>query len=217
MRFWLPGAISRVMAAGLCAMLLAAPALAADAGGAEKDKDKSALVPAILIVDLPQVLHDSKAGRGVQAALSQESQAYSKEVSRQEDDLQKMRSDLERQRTVLSPQAFDAKAKAFQLHYHELDRAVQTKRQALQQAYNQAMLIVEKGALDVIAGLAKERGANLVLAKQATILQQPEADVTTEVVTRLDKSLASVPVEIKSSSQSGATSHRRKKEQSSKQ
>jgi Skp family chaperone for outer membrane proteins len=223
MRFWLAGAASRAAAAGICAVLLAAPALAADPASADKtgnaDKDKTALVPAILIVDLPEVLHESKAGKGVQGSLSQESQAYSKEVAHQEDDLQKMRSDLERQRTALSPQAFDAKAKAFQLHYQELDRSVQTKRQALQKAYNEAMLKVEKAALDVIAGLAKERGANLVLAKQATILQPPESDVTTEVVARLDKTLASVPVDIKKTSESSGPSHRRerRREQSTKQ
>jgi Skp family chaperone for outer membrane proteins len=178
--------------AGLCAMLLAAPALAAPPG--VPDKDKAALVPAILIVDLPQVLHDSKAGKGVQATLSQESQSYSKEVARQEDDLQRMRAELQRQQTALSQSAFDVKAKAFQLHYQELDRSVQAKRQALQKAYNEAMLKVEKAALDVIADLAKERGANLVLAKQATILQPAASDITTDVVARLDKSLASVDV-----------------------
>ncbi|HEX4113033.1 MAG TPA: OmpH family outer membrane protein [Stellaceae bacterium] len=178
--------------AGLCAMLLAAPALAAPASGT----DKGALVPAILIVDLPQVLHDSKAGKGVQATLSQESQAYSKEVAHQEDDLQRMRADLQRQQTALSQSAFDVKAKAFQLHYQELDRSVQAKRQALQKAYNDAMLKVEKAALDIIAGLAKERGANLVLAKQATILQPTTSDITTEVVARLDKTLASVDVSV---------------------
>jgi outer membrane protein len=157
---------------------------------------QSALVPAIIIVDLPQVLHDSKAGKGVQATLNQESQAYSKEVAKQEDELQKMRSDLERQRTVLAPDAFDVKAKAFQQHYEELDHAVQAKRQAFQQAYNEAMLKVEKAALQIVASVASERGANLVLAKQATILQSKESDVTAEVIERLDKTLSSVSVTI---------------------
>lgn len=194
MLFWLPGAARRAIVAGACATLLSAgPVLAAPAASGP---DKSALVPAILIVDLPQVLHDSKAGKGVQATLSQESQSYSKEVARQEDDLQKMRAELQRQQTALSQSAFDAKAKVFQQHYQELDRSVQAKRQALQKAYNDAMLKVEKAALDIIAELAKERGANLVLAKQATILQPATSDITTEVVARLDKSLASVDVSV---------------------
>jgi outer membrane protein len=173
--------------------LLAAPALAQPA---DKNAAGQALVPAIIIVDLPQVLHDSNAGKGVQAALNQESQTYSKEVAHQEDDLQKMRSELERQRTVLSQEAFEAKAKAFQQRYQDLDKSVQAKRQALQQAYNTAMLKVEKAALDIVGVIAKERGANLVLAKQATIPQSDDAEVTTDVVARLNKTLTSVPIEI---------------------
>jgi outer membrane protein len=190
----LTGAAWRSVVVVLCAMLLVAPAHAAEKTPAKPPP--SALVPAILIVDLPQVLHESTAGKGVQATLTKTSQAYAHEVAHQEDELQKMRSDLERQRTVLSPKAFDAKAKQFQQHYQALDRSVQEKRQALAQAYNTAMLKVEKTALDIIAELAKERGANLVLAKQATILQAEGADITAEVVARLDKTLTSVPVHI---------------------
>jgi outer membrane protein len=200
------GVVRRAFLIAVCSALLAPGALAAAAAG-----KTNGLVPAILIVDLPQVLHDSRAGKGVQATLTKESQEYSREVARQEDDLQKMRSELERQRTVLSPEAFDAKAKQFQQHYQELDREVQQKRLALQRAYNEAMLKVEKAALDIIDRLAKERGANLVLAKQATILQAQGADVTAEVVARLDKTLTSVPITIGGAAQSTAGSHRRRR------
>jgi Skp family chaperone for outer membrane proteins len=191
-------------------MFAAAPTLAAPAS------DKSALVPAILIVDLPQVLRSSKAGKGVQAALGQESQAYSKEVAHQEDELQRMRSELERQRTVLSATAYDAKAKAFQLHLKELDTAVQAKRQAMQKAYYDAMSKIETATRDVIAGLAKERGANLVLLKQAVIQSPDASDVTAEVLARLDKNLASVPITIPKSESSAPTRRERREKSSQK-
>ena len=177
------GAVRRAFMMAVCGALLAPAAWAADTGQAAAVKaGTAAMVPAVLIVDLPQVLHDSAAGKGVQATVTKRSQEFSRQVAREEDDLQKMRGDLERQRTVMAPKAFDAKAKAFQQHYQALDRDVQTKRQLLQRAYNEAMLKVEKAALDIIAQLAKERGANLVLAKQATILQAKGSDVTAEVV-----------------------------------
>lgn len=188
MRFGLARAVSGAIILALCATVSAAPTMAAPAAA-----DK-ALVPTILIVDLPQVLRASKAGKGVQTALGEESQTYSKEVARQEDDLQRMRSDLERQRTVLSQQAYEAKAKAFQLHLKELDTAVQAKRQAMQKAYYDAMSKIETATRDVIANLAKERGANLVVLKQAVILSPDASDITNEVLARLDKNLASVPI-----------------------
>jgi outer membrane protein len=188
---------------GIGAMLATTPVLAAD---------KSALVPAVLVVDLPQVLHASKAGQGVQTTVGDAMQAYSKEVARQEDDLQRMRADLERQRTALSQQALDAKAKALQLRYQELNRNVQAKRQAMQQAYNEAMLKVEKAALNIVTEMAKERGANLVVLKQAVVFSPESSDVTTEVLARLDKSLASVAVMLpKTGEASTATSPRRER------
>jgi outer membrane protein len=183
------GATRRAILIAACAALLAPGAIAAPAS-----TTTAALTPKVLIVDLPAVLHDCKAGKDVQEKLTKESQAYSRDVARQEDRLQKMRVELERQRTVLSSQAFDAKAKQFQQHYQALDHEVQEKRLSLQRAYNTAMIQVEKAALDIIKQLAKERGANLVLAKQATILQAQGADITTEVVARLDKTLTSVPI-----------------------
>lgn len=173
---------------GVCAALSSPPAYAAP--------KTAALAPAVLTVDLAQVLRGSKAGKGVQTALSEESAKYSKEVAGQEDELQRMRSDLERQRTVLSASAFDAKAKAFQSHLRELDAAVQAKRQAMQKAYNDAMTKIEQVTRDIIAGLAKERGANMVVLKQAVVLSPDSADITTEVLARLDKNLESVAISL---------------------
>jgi outer membrane protein len=209
MQFSFARATSCAAIIGLCAMLSAVPAVAAD---------KSALVPAVLVVDLPQVLHASKAGQGVQNTVSQAMQTYSKEVAREEDDLQRMRSELERQHTALSQTALDAKAKALQLRYQDLNRNVQNKRQAMQQAYNDAMVKVEKAALDIVGELAKERGANLVVLKQAVVFSPDSSDVTSEVLTRLDKNLASVAVALPKMSDAGvaASPPRRERRSASK-
>src|SRR6185437_1673853 len=87
MSFWSARVLSCAVILGVCAALSPPPARAAE--------KTAALVPAVLTVDLAQVLRGSKAGKGVQTALSQESTNYSKEVARQEDELQRMRSDLE--------------------------------------------------------------------------------------------------------------------------
>jgi Skp family chaperone for outer membrane proteins len=150
----------------------------------------------IIIVDITQILRESKAAKDVQAQLDRETVAYSKEVSRQENELQKIRDDLERQRTVLSPDAFTAKTREYQQRFDTLDKSVQVKRQGLQQSYNDAMGKVESAALQIIADLAKERGANLVLAKAAVMFEAAGLDVTAEAIVRLDQKLPSVPVSL---------------------
>jgi Skp family chaperone for outer membrane proteins len=173
-------------------LLLAQPGAAARA----QAQAAAAPVPNIIIVDITQILRESKAAKDVQAQLDKETVAYSKEVSRQENELQKIRDDLERQRTVLSQDAFTAKTREYQQRFDALDKSVQAKRQGLQQSYNEAMGKVENAALQIIADLAKERGANLVLAKAAVLFEASGLDVTQEAIGRLDQKLPSVAVNL---------------------
>ena len=150
--------------------------------------------PVVLIVDLPQVLRDAKAGKEVQSTVNQQYSGYAKEVAQQEDELQKGRGELERQRTVLAPDVYNGRARELQQRYDELSKVVQNRQQALQQSYKEAMTKVENAALEVIADLVKERKANLVMAKQALVFEDESMDITTETIARLDKKLPSVPV-----------------------
>jgi Skp family chaperone for outer membrane proteins len=152
--------------------------------------------PLILIVDMQQILEQTKAAKQVQETLSQQFSVYSKEVAQQEDELQKGGAELERQRTVLAPEVYAARARDLQQRYDALGKQVQAKRQALQQSLNEAMDKVKNGALQVIADMVKERKAGLVLQKQAVVFETEGMDVTAEAIQRLDKQLPSVPVNL---------------------
>jgi len=173
--------------AGLALMSLAAAQQAAPA---------PLPTPVVLIVDLPQVLRDTKAAKEVQSAVNQQYSGYAKEVAQQEDELQKGRGELERQRTVLAPDVYNSRARELQQRYDELSKVVQNRQQALQQSYKEAMTKVENAALEVIADLVKERKANLVMAKQALVFEDESMDITAETIARLDKKLPSVPVNL---------------------
>src|SRR5215472_915550 len=152
--------------------------------------------PVVLIVDLPQVLRDTKAAKEVQSAVNQQYSGYAKEVAQQEDGLQKGRGELERQRTVLAPDVYNTRARELQQRYDELSKVVQNRQQALQQSYKEAMTKVENAALEVIVDLVKERKANMVVAKQALVFEDESMDITSETIARLDKKLPSVPVNL---------------------
>ncbi len=150
--------------------------------------------PAIVVVDIAQVLRESKAGKGVQAQLERQKNLYSTEVAKQEEELKKVRDELERQRTLLAPEAFAQRSKEFKDRYDDLNASFQNKSQTLQHSYNQAVGKVNDAALQVIAELAVERHANLVVAKQAIVFEADGFDITPEVITRLDQRLPSVEV-----------------------
>jgi Skp family chaperone for outer membrane proteins len=150
------------------------------------------MAPVIVTVDVQQILRESLVAKNIQSQMDQRTERYTKEVAAQEGDLQKTQDELERQRTVLAPDAFNSKMRDFQQRYDALDNRVQVTRQALQQAYNEAMTKVENTALQIISDMAAERKVNLVVAKAAVLFEAPSLDITKEVITRLDAKLPMV-------------------------
>ncbi len=152
--------------------------------------------PVIVIADINQILRDAKAAKDVQVQLDQAMMGYTKAVTAQENALQKTRDELERQRATLTPDAFTARARAYQQRFDALDRNVQANRQAMQQSYNDAMTKVESTALQIISEIAAERKANLVLTRAAVLFESNGLDITAEVTKRLDAKLPSLPVNL---------------------
>ena len=150
--------------------------------------------PVMVMVDMQQLLYGSKAGKGVQAQIDVQRQAFSKEVAQQEDQLQKARAEIERQRASMTPAQLETKMRDFQKKLQELDRSVQAKQKAWQQVYAEAMGKVEEQALRVVAEIANEHKANLVIQKGAVIFAKDGFDITPDAMLRLDERLPSVTV-----------------------
>jgi Skp family chaperone for outer membrane proteins len=173
--------------------LLLAFAAAACAGQASAQQ----LVPPIIVIaDINQILRNAKAAKDVQVQLDKAMMGYSKAVTAQENELQKMRDELERQRATLAPDAFTARARAYQQRFDALDHSVQANRQAMQQSYNDSMTKVESTALQIVAEIAAERKANLVLTRAAVLFETDGLDITAEVTKRLDAKLPSLAVNL---------------------
>ncbi len=66
----------------------------------------------------------------------------------------------------------------------------------MQQTYGEAMTKVENIALQIIADVAKEQSANMVVAKAALLYMDDAFDVTAEVTRRLDEKLPSMAINL---------------------
>lgn len=164
--------------------------------GAAAEAQSTLPSPAIVVVDMMQIMRDATAAKNVQAQVQDEMNAYTKEVSKREDELKQLSDQLERQRTALAPEVFAARSQEYQQRYTALDHDVQSKRQAMQQSYSEAMTKVENTALQIIADVARERNANMVVAKAALLYMADGIDVTAEVTRRLDEKLPTVAVNL---------------------
>ncbi len=150
----------------------------------------------IVIADINQILRDAKSAKEVQTQIDRAMAGFSKQVSTSENELQQMRDELERERNTLSADAFSAKTREYQQRFDALDRTVQGQRQALQQSYNEAMTKIENTALQIIAQVASEHKANMVLTRAAVLFAANNLDITAEVTKRLDAQLPTMQVKL---------------------
>ena len=104
---------------------------------------------------------------------------------------------LGKQKASLSAEAFEKKRKDFQTKVAGVQRDVQKKRGQLEAAYTEALGKVQKTVLEIIKGIAEEKGFTLAIPASQALYFQTDMDISTEVLSKLNGKLSTVEVEIK--------------------
>jgi len=179
--------VATAVAAGV---MVATPAAFAE----EKKADLKA--PVIAVVDVQKIMQESNASKGVSKSFESLRETYQKEISSLEDKLRKSEEELRKQQTVLAPDALATKRRDFEKQVGEVQKTVQNRKRALENALNEAMAVVHKNMVEIVADVARERGANLVLARQQFVLVDTHLDVTDTVMERVNKKLPQVALNV---------------------
>jgi len=175
----------------------AAPAAVAGAAAAAGDKAGGALrAPIIAVVDVQNVLQEAKAAQGIQEAIEGLRSSYAREIGEQERQLRTAEQALGEQRLTLGPEAFAEKRREFERQVGGVQRGVQLRKEQLDQTFREAMREVREGMLRIIADIAGDVGANIVLAKQQVVIIEKSLDITSVVLERLDSALPRVDIKI---------------------
>lgn len=148
----------------------------------------------VLVVDVQSLLQNSKSAKMVRQQIEQKRAEYAKDISHQEEELRKERDALQRQQASLSPAVLNEKGREFQGKVNELDRSVQSKRQALERSNAEALEKIQGVMLKIITEIAKKRKANLVFQRSELVLFDQGFDVTDEVLQKLDEELPTLTV-----------------------
>ena len=148
----------------------------------------------VLVVDVQALLQNSKAAKMVRDQIEQKRTEYTKEISHQEETLRAERDAIQRQQASLSADALNQKGHEFQQKVNDLERNVQGKRQALEKSNGEALSKIQEEMLKIIADIAKQRKANLVLQRADIVLFDQSFDVTDEVLQKLDEQMPTLTV-----------------------
>lgn len=185
----------------LLAIIMAFWAFTANAEVAPAPNANAATVPrfSILVVDIKRVLDDSKAAIGAQKKIEAQRSAFQDEISSQEKHIREAEQELLQQRGKLDEKAYAEKETQLRQKFRDVEKYVQERRATLEKATSQSLGKVRDVMQEIVADIAKKRGAQAVLAKQGNqaVLWSIEGnDITQEVSSRLNTQLPELAVNI---------------------
>ena len=150
----------------------------------------------VLIVNLQYVVSQSKSG----VSLRKQSEALNKEVVDLRDsiskDLQAKGKKLEDDKTLLAPEVFQERLLALQTEAESKQSELQAKVQKIQEAIQRASSSIDSVMSPILTELVNEKGAKVLLDRQAILFGDPKLDISAEVVKKLNKRLPDVKVTI---------------------
>ena len=153
-------------------------------------------VQRIGLADLNGILRAADANKKVRELLDTQRQKFQDEFSVVEAELQQTERDLMSKRELLSADEYDKQIKAFQQRVTQLQKDIQRKRQAIDNAYQKAQSDIRSKALSIIAEIAREAKLDLVLNRDSSLIFLPHLNISDEVLTRLNERTKNARIEI---------------------
>jgi Skp family chaperone for outer membrane proteins len=184
--------MSRIASLAVCMMLAAAFMAGSAVLASAADAAKATVVG---VVDVQVILRDATSMKSIQKQVEQKRSQFQGEISAQEKRLRDQEQELKRQQSVLAADAFEAKRRDFEAQVASVQRDVQERRRVLDQAYGEGLRVVQRELTAVIAGIAKERGYNLVVPLGQTLFSDASMALTEEALKRLNKKLPDVALD----------------------
>jgi outer membrane protein len=166
----------------LCAPALVTPALA--------DPPQ----PKIVVIDRAAIMQFSKVGQDIARQMQNQAKA---DLSAQGRALQDEGRTLQQQVAILAPDVKQKRLDAFRAREQALQGAAQRKDDQLKAGFAQARQAMEQNLGPILQQLVKERGANLVLDKQAVVFANASGfDITGDAINRLNQKMPSFKVNL---------------------
>lgn len=179
----------------LLSLVLIVPAMAIWLGsGAFAADDEQLPATVAAVIDYQRILLESAASKSIAEQMDVRRKAFQDEIGKEEQRLHEARKALGKQRSVLSNEAFETKQEEFEKEYAGVRQLAADRRKQLEEASAEAVNEVKGALIEIVTGIAEERGFNLVLPSSQVLFFSRQIDLTEQVLSKLDARLSEVPV-----------------------
>ena len=153
--------------------------------------------PKIVVIDRAAIMQFSKVGQDIARQMQTYANQAKADLQAQGRALQNEGRTLQQQVAILAPDVKQKRLDAFRAREQALQGAAQRKDDQLKAGFAQARQAMEQNLGPILQQLVKERGANLVLDKQAVVFSNTAGfDVTGEAINRLNQKLPAIKVNL---------------------
>lgn len=153
--------------------------------------------PKIVVLDKVAILQYSKVGQDIAKQVQTYAAQAKNDLTAQGKALQTEGRALQQQVAILAPDLKQKKLAAFQAKEQALQSQAQKKDDQIKYSFMMARQAMEKQLGPIIQQVIKERGANMVLDKQAIVMASSTGfDITGEVINRLNQQMPSYKVNL---------------------
>ena len=153
-----------------------------------------------LLIDRQAILRFSKVGQDVARQIDAYGNQAKAEIAGQQKALQAEATKLQQDIAILSPDAKAKKVADFDAKQAAMQAAAQKKEQLIQGGFLKAQQTVAQTLEPILQNLMQQRGANLILDKNAVVYASPQAvsayDITLAAVDQLNQKLPTLKVDL---------------------
>lgn len=154
----------------------------------------------ILLIDRQAILRFSKVGQDVAHQIEVYGNQAKADIAGQQKALQAEAQQLQQQIAILAPDAKAKKVQAFEAKQAGLQAGAQKKEQAIQGGFMVAQQTIAKTLEPILQTLMQQRGANMILDKNALVYASPQAvqafDITQPAIEQLNQKLPGLKVSL---------------------
>jgi outer membrane protein len=148
----------------------------------------------VAVIDFRGVLSQSEAAKEIRKTIDVRREKFRAQFATIEKQLREEQQALAQQRPIITAEAFEQRARDLQNRVRQAQVEAQAGNQQLKRALDKAMDQVQKELFRVVAKLAEESGAGVVLFRNSIVIAVKNLEISKEALKRLNAQLSKVEV-----------------------
>lgn len=149
---------------------------------------------AVAVIDFRGVLSGSEAAKGIRKTIDARREKFRAQFAQIEKQLREDQQALAQQRPIITADAFEQRARELQSRVRQAQLEAQAGNQQLKRALDKAMDAVQKELFRVVAELAEEAGAGVVLFRSSIVIAVKKLEISQEALKRLNAKVSEIEV-----------------------